>query len=296
MPTILVVDDEPFNLDLIAAFLQDTGYQIDLVAGGEEAWKKLLAAPDLYDTVLLDRMMPCMDGLEVLRRIKSHPKLKLLPVIMQTGATDPAEIKEGLDAGAFYYLPKPYQAAVLRTVVATAIRDRAERISETQVDEQQAGSLTEAHFKFQTVESVRQIAAFLSSLCPSPQVASLGLTELMLNAVEHGNLGVGYAEKSVLLTEDRLHDELARRLALPENSDKVAHIQFNQVGRDFVFVIQDEGLGFDWEPYLEMSMDRMMDMHGRGIAMSRSLSFSSIEYQGSGNRVVATISADAKSQ
>jgi hypothetical protein len=117
----------------------------------------------------------------------------------------------------------------------------------------------------------------------------MGLMELMLNAVEHGNLGITYDEKSKLIAENGLQEEIERRLALPEYADRIATARFRRVGKSLIFTIKDEGQGFDWKSYLEMSLDRLMDNHGRGIAMSRSISFTHLEYRGKGNCVEATI-------
>lgn len=299
-PVLLVVDDNKINQDLISKSLRGCDYVLDLANNGEEAWAKLKAAPDRYDAVLLDRMMPGIDGMEVLRRIKQDEKLKLLPVILQTAATFPEQIAEGLSAGAFYYLTKPYDFGVMRAVVATALRDRAARINEEndaycmQMALQQ---LNEAFFTFNTVGEARKIATLMSSACPSREAVHMGLMELMLNAVEHGNLGISYEEKSQLIADNNLQAEVERRCTLPEYAGKLASISFKRLSGQLLFTIKDEGKGFDWEPYLEMDMNRMMDNHGRGIAMSRLASFSTLEYRGIGNCVEVSIAlADTHSR
>lgn len=295
-PTLLVVDDTRINQILICKYLQNANYQFEIANNGEEAWAMLQACPEKYDAVLLDRMMPGIDGMEVLRRIKKDSQLKFLPVIMQTTASSPEEIEEGMSAGAYYYLTKPYTSEVMRAVVSTALRDRAERLMESSSYETMCVAfrhLDQAYFTFHSTKEARQIAELVSNLCPSRDEAHMGLMELMLNAVEHGNLGITYDEKTVLISEDRLHTEVDYRLSLPEYAKKMASLQFERIDNNLVFTIKDQGQGFDWTQYLEMRLDRMMDNHGRGIAMSRSISFSNLEYLGNGNCVVATI--DSKS-
>lgn len=291
-PTLLIVDDTPINLILIGKFLAGCDYTLELAHSGEEAWEMLQAAPAKYDAVLLDRMMPGIDGIEVLRRIKQDKRLKLLPVILQTAATFPEQLAEGLHAGAYYYLTKPLNREVLRAVVATALRDRAESIMETNDADSirlALSQLDDARFTFRTTKSAHQIASLISSLCPSPEAAHMGLMELMINAIEHGNLGITYAEKTILIAEDRLQAEIEHRLTLPEYTSRVASIRFTRSDDHLTFTITDDGQGFDWAPYLEMSLERMMDNHGRGIAISRGISFSTLEYRGNGNCVEATI-------
>ena len=71
------------------------------------------AEPKRFDAILLDRMMPDMDGIEILRRVKSRPEMMEVPVIMQTGMSGDGDILDGLRAGAYYYLTKPFSADTL---------------------------------------------------------------------------------------------------------------------------------------------------------------------------------------
>jgi len=294
-PTILVVDDEPFNLEIIAEYLDGQGYDLVMASSGEESWAMLQAEPERYHAVILDRMMPGIDGIEVLRNIKRHKILKVLPVIIQTAASAPEQVADGLREGAFYYLAKPFSQTVLRAVVATALRDHAEYASEKQDAEDKFKAfdrLEDAVFTFRSTEEARRIALLLASLCPSRESAQMGLMELMLNAIEHGNLGITYEEKTELIAAGRLRDEVASRLKLTQFAGKVASVRFRRDGASLVFNITDQGKGFDWEPYLEMSMERLMHNHGRGIAMSRSIAFTRLAYSGSGNCVEAVIDAE----
>lgn len=291
-PAILVADDEPFYLQMIAETLGESDYALAMAGSGEQAWAMLQADPQRYSVVILDRMMPDVNGIEVLHRIKCDPVLKILPVIIQTGLAAPEQIAEALCAGAFYYLVKPLNPTVLRAVVATALRDRDEYF----VGKQDANDklkachyLQEATFSFRTDAEARKIAMLLSACCTASEIALMGLTELMLNAVEHGNLGITYEEKTSLIDEGRLRQEVTRRLALPEYAGKTATVHFRRSGTRLFFNITDQGRGFDWSRYLEMSPERLMHNHGRGIAMSRSIAFCSLTYLAPGNSVEAVI-------
>ena len=122
-PLILVVDDEPLNLEIIAEFLEGDAYRLEFAATGEEAWSLLEVPDSAYDLVVLDRMMPGMNGIELLKRIKADERLSHLPVIMQTAAAAPDQVREGLAAGAYYYLTKPYDPEALQTIVRAALDD-----------------------------------------------------------------------------------------------------------------------------------------------------------------------------
>lgn len=118
-PTVLVVDDTPFNLRMVAGLLQDQ-YQIKVSANGIKAINICqAAAPDL---VLLDVMMPEIDGFEVCRRLKSDPRTAHVPIIFLTAIGDADKIAEGFELGAVDYVTKPIEPVILKARVAAAIR------------------------------------------------------------------------------------------------------------------------------------------------------------------------------
>ena len=98
---LLLVDDEPLNLELLGELLQDAGYDTEAVDNGEAAWQLLQQNGEQYAAVLLDQMMPGISGFELLRRMKANPHLAFLPVIMQTAVGAAASVQEGLSSGAF---------------------------------------------------------------------------------------------------------------------------------------------------------------------------------------------------
>ncbi|MBL8384920.1 MAG: response regulator [Burkholderiales bacterium] len=285
---ILLVDDEPINLEILAEHLEPPRFTTVSAANGREAWEILDADPDGFDAVLLDRMMPVMDGVELLGMLRGDERFAALPVIMQTAAAAKDQVAEGLRQGAYYYLTKPFERDVLLAILDAALEHRRHRLA--LVDERFDPALfVEGEFHFRTLGEARRLASLLARLCPRPEQSVLGLNELMVNAVEHGNLGISYREKSALNTAGTWRAEVERRLSLPENATKHARIRARRAEGGVVFTIIDEGEGFDWQSYLEISPERAFDNHGRGIAMSRMLSFTRVEYSGNGNTVTATV-------
>ena len=121
-PSILVVDDEPDNFDVIETLLSDQNYLLHYVSGGQEAIDALnLLQPDV---ILLDVMMPGIDGIEVCQRIKAMPKWESVPIIMVTALTTKADLARCLTAGADDFMSKPVNRLELIARVRSMLRIR----------------------------------------------------------------------------------------------------------------------------------------------------------------------------
>ncbi len=122
-PLILVVDDNEANLDIARSRLESQRYQVATALDGEAAIEQVRAlSPDL---VLLDIMMPKLDGIEATRRLKSDPTLPFIPIILLTAKSDAKDVVAGLDAGGDDYLSKPYDHASLLARVRAMLRIKA---------------------------------------------------------------------------------------------------------------------------------------------------------------------------
>jgi anti-sigma regulatory factor (Ser/Thr protein kinase) len=154
-------------------------------------------------------------------------------------------------------------------------------------------SLEYGVFRCRTLAESRDLASGLARGCPDPKRVVLGLQELLTNAVEHGNLGISYADKTRLVLENRWADEVEHRLTQPGYGQRTVTVTLAREAGDITLTIQDQGDGFDWRKYLEFDPERAFDPHGRGIAMARMMSFDALEYQGNGNTVVLKIAKTA---
>lgn len=127
---ILVIDDVPDNVAVLFDFLRDHGFKVLVSDSGEHALAELpRMAPDL---ILLDVMMPVLDGFETCRRIKADPKFAEVPVFFMTALGDPVDKVRGLQAGAVDYITKPIfpEEVLARIAVHLELRDRNRELAE----------------------------------------------------------------------------------------------------------------------------------------------------------------------
>lgn len=289
---LLIVDDDEFICEINQEILLGQGYEVATAEDAEQAWKRLDQKPEQFDLVLLDKHLPGMDGIELLRKLKADPRFKTLPVVMLTGDSAQADIEEGLNEGAYYYLTKPSPEAVLMQVVRNALDDlKHKRELYSQVGKRTLGlhHLMRAEFSIRTIEEAKNLAIVLADASRQPARTVNGYSELLINAIEHGNLAISYKDKSELLKKGEWANEVERRLQQPQYAERQVVVQLSRLANLFSVVIIDQGAGFPWRDFLEFDPARAFDLHGRGIAMSKNLSFDDLRYLGNGNTVITTV-------
>ncbi|MBF0352064.1 MAG: response regulator [SAR324 cluster bacterium] len=175
--TILVVDDDLFNLDLIEEYLENEGYELITTSSGREALDYLRNTTKTIKVIILDWMMPDMEGIQVLETLKQDVKYKHIPVILQTAKSYQDDIAEGMDKGAYQYLTKPFSDSVLTAMVRSALTEynrfetlksnldkkvEAYRESTIHVIKSKSREFESMKFSFQTQQLINQF--FLKSL------------------------------------------------------------------------------------------------------------------------------------
>jgi len=223
---VMIIDDSRVTLEFVKNALIPEGYEVTALPSAIKALEKL-SLDTSYKAIVVDWMMPVMDGIEFLKKIKTDEKLKQIPVIMQTARTDKDSILAGINAGAYYYLTKPFNEKVLSAILKAAITDYKTylKFSRSGADPTRniTSFITEGKFVFKTMEEGNDIANWLGSFAVNENTAS-GIDELFINAVEHGNLGITYSEKSILLEEERLKEEIEKRLLMTAYKTNVSRL------------------------------------------------------------------------
>lgn len=291
--TALIVGDLSHRRALCDGPLSGLGYGL-IEAATEQAALEALAArwEDIHVIALAPADETPAGALAFLDRLKGHPEFSLIPVLVLGGGSDEAAIAEAIQAGAFHRLPFPCSDRLLASVINAAVegRKRLRQLAQDNRAHGDAMSLLESgRFHFRTPRQASSLAIALAEAVPGSKRLAFGLLELLLNAVEHGNLAIGFATKSVLKEENRLQEEIERRLADPRYAARVACLEVERTESRLSFTISDQGAGFDWQRYVSIEPERAFETHGRGIVLARAFSFDTLDYVGTGSRVVATL-------
>jgi len=289
LDTVLIVDDDVPMQKVLQRMLLDEGYNCLTANDGLEAQEIVQSKSDTLSAVVLDWMMPRMTGIELLRWMKEQPQIEHVPVVMLTAMDQPSHIREGIEAGAFYYLTKPFQRPLLRSIVRAAVADmhcRRQMLKKLKECAKPLAFLEEGTFRLRTLDEADLLAVRIASATPDPEHAIV-IGELLANAVEHGSLGITYEEKTKLVDDNIWEAEVARRLALPENAGKSVQVRMKRGDKNIEIVIEDQGPGFDFERWVKFDESRVFDNHGRGIAIA--MASLNIQFLGSGNKVLVTI-------
>ncbi|MEY3219877.1 MAG: hypothetical protein RIT27_1234 [Pseudomonadota bacterium] len=173
--TLLIVDDVPNNLKMLFTYLRDRDFKIRVAQDGEEALEQIsYAKPDL---ILLDVMMPKVDGFEVCRRLKANPETADIPVIFMTALTDTVDKIQGFEIGAVDYLTKPVQQEeVLARISAHLTLSKMKKLLEQQIQmrEQDNQALEQRN------RDLEAYAKIVARDLKKPLIRLSGLTKILL--------------------------------------------------------------------------------------------------------------------
>lgn len=287
---ILIIDDDPAALNLLASYLKEGECEIFTAVDMNVAVAKIAIIPDI-DLIILAHTLSLIDKREFVKLLRKEKKYSQIPLILPANMESNLQIFEEIQAGIYYYLVKPYDKNVLMNMINTVLQEAifVKEIAKEMKNHTGIPSLmSQSEFEFTTINEAKVLACFIARAFPDPDIVAYGLTELMLNAIEHGNLGITYDEKSMLIDSGRWQEEINRRLVLPENKHKTAILTFKSTPDSMIVSIKDQGEGFQWRQYLDLAPSRMTHPNGRGVATAK-LSFTTMEYCEKGNEVVCTV-------
>lgn len=288
---VLIVDDQKEIIELLTEVLETQGYEVLSALNGEQAL-------DLYREhrpafTLTDITMPGMNGLALLRQIKEINQAAA--VILMTGAGSESYAVEALRGGAVNYFHKPIDIQELSTTLrryAPMTQGYDFDLFAGEIDITENLSLTLGNDLNIVNHAVQLIINHCRSVFRLSDIFTLrfGLYEMIVNAIEHGNLGITFAEKSKAIEEDQLVNLIKERAESPERASRRVSIVCTIDGKGLACTIRDEGEGFDHSSYSDVEDPSMLiedlglSLHGRGIILTR-LQFDELRYNSKGNEV-----------
>ncbi|MEN6624997.1 MAG: response regulator [Candidatus Sumerlaeia bacterium] len=284
---ILIADDDDITSDIMDSILTASGHQTRIAGDGLEALEQFNAfSPDV---VITDIQMPRMNGLELLAEIRKLNSEAIVIVATAYGSEEYA--LKALRTKANNYLKKPVEPAQLLGMIdhyaaATEARHKERAVSKFITDSRLTMTFGNC------LELVYDIVDYLINQAgqhlPESDVPMLrlALVELITNAIEHGNLGITYDQKTRAMDRAGAYNEfLAARKADPAVAGRKVSVQARIDGNACEWTITDDGDGFDWRSLpAEVTPGALFSTHGRGIMLSR-LHFDRLEYIGRGNEV-----------
>jgi CheY-like chemotaxis protein len=285
MRSILIVDNEPLEISLLRQMLEDETYRFETASTAVEAKEIVRQRGDEITAVLIDWIMPDVNGIELLGWMKSQPQLANVEVVVHSAEFASENVEKAIEAGAYCYLTKPFEESQLEAIIRAAVSSfelNRRLTGKAKKAEDAFGLLQSGSFRFRTRAEAELLAAHIASGIGRTDLC-MGLAELMLNAVEHGNLEISYEEKGRLLTERKLVAELERRLSLPRYRDRRGLVKLRRTREMMKVTIIDQGSGFDFDRYMTLDEKRMFDSHGRGVLMASTTL--DLHYIPPGNRV-----------
>lgn len=295
--TVLALDDDEANLFILEKAAKSSGYDVKPFSSSEEALSYMSDNPKSINIAIIDKMMPKINGIEMLKRMKKNNVLKYIPVIIQTGDVGLQQMHEGLESGAFYYLTKPFVPETLSAILKSAESEcnLFDEMASKAVSEHKkfVRMLSKGEFTLKTFSDARFLSALLGQSSASPSSTARGLMELMFNAIEHDNLEMGYEKKRECLLNNTYNQEIVARLANERYQKRTVRVEIENSSTDIQVNIIGSGIGFDWKPHMTEDPGANLNMpNGRGIAIAVKL-LGNISYNAEGTEVSCKIEAAA---
>lgn len=271
--------------------IRELGFDIEYAESSRRAFEILTDNPGKFGVVVLDAASVIKEGYNIAETIRCDAKLRPISVATVSRTDlDAARVYASAGLMPLYKIDLPFRAEDVKAQLSAAIADTNRTrnlLAHLRGTAESLHILDTCRFKIRTLRDIEPSVYMAAACFSQPERAVHGLQELLLNAIEHGNLEIGFKKKSELLHTGRWVDEIEARLASEDLGRR--YVDFAVVKRDTgtSAVISDQGPGFDWQSILNGNLKTESFSNGRGISRSRLISFDKIAYNDLGNRVVA---------
>lgn len=245
---VMVVDDEFFNVEIIQHLLKKNDFISQGYTDAELALENLIANPNQYGLVILDRMMPNLNGIDFLFKLKEYKEFDNLPILMQSARPLERELETQLCGDYFAYITKPYNKKDFIQSIFELL-ERASLSAEKQSSNDEQSEQVSYRFQLQRHHEVSAVLTSIFTLFPNIEHISSIVEGLIFNAIEHGNLEIGFRLKTTLLELNNFEAEVERRQNNPKYANRKVNIHLQTFQKRYEITIEDNGDGFDWREY-----------------------------------------------
>ena len=279
------MDDQEALRTLLARLLEREGFDPLQAEDGAKA-------VELYKTesplvVVSDIMMPRMDGLSLLTEIRHIDRNAT--VILMTGQGNEDVLLKALRGGATNFFKKPFAVRELIEEIRKVVEFRLEAarsslFSPLLVEETKTFVMPRADSPFFPI--INQITLQLPCILPSEDILNLkiGIEEVITNAIEHGNLGISFDEKSKAFQEGRLPELIAAKGRQSDAAGRCVRITSRLSPERFEITVRDDGQGFDWRNLPAVEPENLLAFNGRGLFLTK-IYFDEVAFNDAGNEV-----------
>jgi len=285
---ILLVDDEALVRDELGGLLVDEGYQVITGSDGQQGLE--LFRSEQPDMVITDMRMPRVSGLELVSSIRREAPAT--PVTVITGHGNEQMAIKALRAGVTDFIKKPVR---IEDLAAALARMETRMHAPSHEPEMPASArLEERAWSYVLGSDRAAIPPFVDAVVATCSAGldarlvmdlSLALRELILNAVEHGNLGLSYEEKTAALENGSLEQLLEGRLSRPPYAERQVVVTVRRQDDEVSFRVEDQGEGFDWRSLPDPTdPTNLLADHGRGVLLA-TMSVDDLTYNEAGTAV-----------
>lgn len=287
-PSIMVVDDDEDIRAMICRHFRRAGMIATEMKDAESA---IESYDEINPTaVISDVKMPKMTGLDLLTALKKKNNNAI--VVLMSGHGDKQILFEALRGGATGFFQKPFNLGELTSFVLRAIRQSRD----PSIDHLLSPHLASEHKRYEfgshgidIAPIVDQITLNLKLWVSESELVNLriGIYEMIENAIEHGNLGISFNEKTENIAEGTYAQLVNELAADPENKDKRVRVESEFKNGEFQVTIDDDGDGFDWRRLSDFEMELQSLYNGRGIILTE-IYYDDVSYNEKGNAVTLT--------
>ena len=288
---IYVIGEHGVWLENLITLLKDTKYHINICSDIEHTIELCLNQKNSAHTIIIDDATLKHQRLKSLKAAASNEHGDC-NFILATQHEHSSAIRQALKRGVFFFITPAYSTEMVMTTLERAMNTEvslASQLNALDPQSQLSSLVNEARFTIKTPAEAQTIATILGYIAPSPHRVSVGLLELLLNAIEHGNLSIGFLKKSELLASGNLHEYVNQKLCEPAYCDKEVSLSFNKSADKLTYEISDQGQGFFPDAFLEFEPQRSLEKNGRGILIAKRYSFDELSFENGGRTVIASI-------